>query len=359
MHDYETDAEFLKRSNNNFFYFLWGPSNPPHIFADMQQKTKPKGFYVVGPEEWEPVEVFPNTWEFYTFKEYAKNHNIDFAIFIGAIKDAKYNKRWHYNNEDNVHSFPTYFANVVINHAIDNNRKPLGHTNLEKLFTSMNGRAHPWRCRFIDYMYNADLFNHGNISWHNLDEFDYNYQFKYWSPEKLNFDNEFTRPDGICDIFKPPQEFQTSLFSFISESNTNCLFYTEKTFLPILNKRPFFIYGAPHANTYIKNLGFEIFDEIIDYTFDSVENDTRRCQLYFEQASNLAKIPLDTLKNAVYSKVEHNFNRLLEIVENKEYIPKAFEKICKRNKDNMYIANYNRMINIGNSEQYKDWKSSI
>ncbi|MEK9913511.1 MAG: hypothetical protein VW580_06275 [Flavobacteriaceae bacterium] len=93
MHDYETGDEFLKRCNNNFFYFLWGPSNPPHIFNDMQEKNKPKGFYVVGPEEWEPVEIFPNTWEFYTFKEYAKNHNIDFAVFIGAIKDLTYNKQ--------------------------------------------------------------------------------------------------------------------------------------------------------------------------------------------------------------------------------------------------------------------------
>jgi len=359
MQDYETDDRFLKRWKDNFFYFVWGPSNPPNLWQDMQISEKPKGLYVMGIEEWEGAELFPNVWEYFALKEYAKNYNIDLKVFIGAIKDQTYNSRWHYNNEDNIVSVPTYFANIIIDHAIQNNRKPLAHTKIEKLYTSMNGRAHPWRCMFIDEMYGAGLFDYGNVSWHNLDNFELDYEFKHWQPTSLSFDKNFEGSDGMCDIFRPPEEFQTSLFSFISESNTKCLFYTEKTFLPILNKRPFFIFGAPYANTYLKNLGFEIFDEVIDYSFDSVDNDLHRCQLYFEQAQKLSQMSLDTLHNTVYSKVEHNFNRLLEIVENKEYVPKAFDKICKQNKDNMYVTNYHRLLNIGSTEQYKDWKSKI
>lgn len=358
MHDNDITPDFLKRwTDNNFYYFIWGETAPPDIYKDMKLPTPPKGFYIIGPEEWEPVEIFPNGWEYVAFKCYAEKHNIDFKAITGAVNDKKYNYRYKYAGDKNFLSYPTYFANVVVNHAMDTQRKPLGHTKIKKLFTSMNGRAHPWRCEFIDHMYKYNLFDHGYISWHELDKVDdYVYEFKWWTPTTMSFDAQWNGDDGMCDIYKPPNEFQTSLFSLISESNTECLFYTEKTFLPILNKRPFFIYGAPHANTYIKNYGFEIFDDIIDYSFDSIDDDTLRCEGYFEQVKKLTEIPLDILYKKVYNKCEHNYYRMLDIVENKEYMPKLFEKLAKKHNGHWYLANYNRLLNIGKTESYKEWK---
>ena len=359
MHENVWSGDFLKRwRDNNFYYFIWGESSPPDLYEDMKRDTKPDGFYVIGPEEWEPVELFPNGWEYIAFNCYTEKHGIDFKAITGAVSDKQYNYRYKYNTDKNFLSYPTYFANVVVNHAVDTQRAPLGHTKIEKLFTSMNGRAHPWRCEFIDHMYKHKLFKHGYISWHELDKVDdYNYKFQWWTPSAMSFDKEWVNEEGYSDIYKPPKEFQNSLFSLISESNTQCLFYTEKTFLPILNKRPFFIYGAPHANTYIKNFGFEIFDDIIDYSFDSIDDDTERCNAYFEQVKKLTKIPLDTLHKKVYNKCEHNYYRMLDIVENKEYIPKLFEKLTKKNTKHRYLANYHRILNIGKSEAYNDWKN--
>jgi len=360
MHNDNPDDIFLKRwTDNNFYYFIWGETCPPDIYKDMQNENPPTGFYLIGPEEWEPVEIFPNGWEYIAFNSYTEMHNIKFKAITGAIDDKKYNYRYKYNKDKNFLSCPTYFANVVVNHAVDTHRAPLGHTKLKKLFTSMNGRSHPWRCEFIDHMCKHNLFDHGYVSWHELDKIDdYNYEFQWWTPNKMSFDKEWETDDGISDIYKPPTEFQNSLFSLVSESNTHCLFYTEKTFLPILNKRPFFIYGAPHANTYIKNFGFEIFDDIIDYSFDSIDNDTERCNAYFEQVKKLTEIPLDILYKKVYNKCEHNYYRMLDIVENKEYVPRLFEKLTSNNPTHKYLSNYRRILNVGNSEAYRDWKNT-
>lgn len=357
MHNNNFDGRFLQRwSDNNFYYFIWGESSPPDIYEDMLRDTHPSAFYVIGPEEWEPVEIYPNGWEFEAHKLYNKVHNIDFKVLVGCILD-KENYRYKYLNEPAVVSHPTYFAHAVIAHSIDLETYPYEVSSPKKLFTSLNGRPHPWRCMFIDRMYKHGLFDHGYVSWHELDKFDdYNYEFQWWTPTKLEFDKSWQREDGMCDIYTPPAEFKDSVFSLISESNTECLFYTEKTFVPIFHKRPFLIYGAPHANTYLRKLGFEIFDEVIDYSFDSIDNDKERCERYFEQVVKLTEYPLDDLYNLLYNKVQHNYMRMLEIVENKEYVPKFFDKITKRNHDHIYLSNYSRILNIGTHSFYSNWK---
>ena len=47
------------------------------------------------------------------------------------------------------------------------------------------------------------------------------------------------------------------------------IFYTEKTWKPLMAGLPFIINGPPLSNTLMKNQGYEIFEEIIDYSFDN------------------------------------------------------------------------------------------
>ena len=120
MHNDKPDDSFLKRwTDNNFYYFIWGETCPPDIYKDMKQDTTPDGFYVIGPEEWEPVELFPNGWEYIAFNCYNEKHGIDFKAITGAVSDKRYNYRYKYNTDKNFLSYPTYFANVVVNHAVD------------------------------------------------------------------------------------------------------------------------------------------------------------------------------------------------------------------------------------------------
>lgn len=42
-------------------------------------------------------------------------------------------------------------------------------------------------------------------------------------------------------------------------------FISEKTWKPILGRRPFFVYGQPELRKYLKQQGFDTFEDIIDY----------------------------------------------------------------------------------------------
>lgn len=43
-------------------------------------------------------------------------------------------------------------------------------------------------------------------------------------------------------------------------------FISEKTWKPIIGQRPFFVYGQPKLRQYLKEQGFDTFEDIIDYT---------------------------------------------------------------------------------------------
>lgn len=358
---FEAQADLSKKwKDNNFYYFLWGNSFPNDVYQLMKEPTPPKGFYVVGPEEWEPVTLFYDPFVYESFKYYIEANNIDFKIIAGAISDKQYNINYTYANDPNFANHPTYFAHCILTHAMDHKVFPYGvnKNKILKLFTSLNGRPHPWRCEFIDTMYAHNLFDVGYISWHELDHDNdvYEYEWKHWTPQKMSFDINWERTDGMKDLYLPPNEFKTSAISLVSESNTRCLFYTEKTFVPIFHKRPFVIYGAPYANTYLEKLGFKIFDNLIDYSFDNILDDSKRCQAYFKEVAKLKEIPYNEIVEMLQPRVEHNFARMLDIIENKEYIPDIWNNITRDNKDHEFLSNYERILNIADEEVYKEWK---
>jgi len=358
MFNAETDLSKIW-VDGNYYYFLWGNCFPSEVYDMMKAETQPKGFYVIGPEEWEPVHLFNDSLAYEAFKYYVKDKGINFKIIAGAV-DHVDNVNFHLVGEEPFENHPTYFAHAIIDHAILNNIQPYGikKEKVQRLFTSLNGRPHKWRCEFVDNMYNNDLFDHGYISWHELDHDNdsYEYNWKYWTPQKMSFDINWERSDGMKDLFLPPNEFKTSAISLISESNTQCLFYTEKTFVPIFHQRPFVIYGAPYANKHLEKMGFKIFDNIIDYSFDDILDNTERCKAYFKEVAKLKEMSYNDIVDNTYSKVQHNFYRMLEIVENKEYIGDTWNKITKNNSHHQYLANYERILNIGSSQEYKDWK---
>jgi hypothetical protein len=67
-----------------------------------------------------------------------------------------------------------------------------------------------------------------------------------------------------------PQQAFESLFSLVTETASLPLFYTEKTFKYIKNGVPFFIV-APWYNTMLKKYyGYELFEEVFDYSIEQI-----------------------------------------------------------------------------------------
>lgn len=96
--------------------------------------------------------------------------------------------------------------------------------------------------------------------------------------------------------------------------------FTEKTFRPIINKRPFIIVGAAHSLEFLHTKGIKTFSPFINEEYDNIENPIERMQAIFDEVSRLAKLPIDKIQDFVleYTPVlDHNFS-VLKCVEEQE-----------------------------------------
>ena len=83
-----------------------------------------------------------------------------------------------------------------------------------------------------------------------------------------------------------------SLFCLVTETefsnaNPKDFFTSEKTFKPIIGMRPFFVYGQAPLRQYLKDSGFDIFDDVFDYSqIDESVGDVAKQKQYAQVAIN-------------------------------------------------------------------------
>ena len=79
----------------------------------------------------------------------------------------------------------------------------------------------------------------------------------------------------------PQQLFDSTLLSLVSETLENSLggtsiFYSEKTFKPMIFNHPIYIFGQPNANKHLENLGYKTYEKYFDLSFDCIEDYSER-----------------------------------------------------------------------------------
>lgn len=300
-----------------YHYAAWGNHTGTDLISVINENTDLTNIIFIAPEEHEVGSLFQDLYTYTLLDGYLNYNHIAYDIIVSVCNNFDLNHKWPYKDQSNFHFWDDFFIYMTLNYNWLHGIKPLGHsTKITKHFTSLNGRAHSWRCMFVDYMYKEGLFDHGYVSWHNSDNFEYDYKFKFWTPKIINFDKNWVKStNGIFDIFLPPEEeFQNSLFSIISESHADVLKVTEKTYLPIFHKRPFIVYGPQHFHKFLKLQGFVLFDEIFDYGFDEIEDNELRCQEMMKQAKKILEHDPNVLCDQLTAKVEYNYQNLFNRV---------------------------------------------
>lgn len=154
---------------------------------------------------------------------------------------------------------------------------------------------------FPEYVNSVNLYNKTNI-------FDEN--------EKSLLDNvEF-----IDRIFHKllPLEFLQSYFIIVPESYCSYgIFYTEKTWKAILTKKPFLILGSQYQNLVLKRLGFKIYDELFDYSFDKLSTINERIDNVSYQINKITEMPenkfIELIDN-LQEKIEFNYYHLKKMM---------------------------------------------
>lgn len=85
-----------------------------------------------------------------------------------------------------------------------------------------------------------------------------------------------------------------TIFQIVNETmaddhNGSSLFYSEKTFRPIVCMQPFVIYGQPGANAHLKKLGYSTYEDWFDYTFDEEQDPVLRYKLLLAEITRVCK----------------------------------------------------------------------
>lgn len=152
---------------------------------------------------------------------------------------------------------------------------------------------------------------------------------------RLNFDPSRINPADLRteDYYL----FQDSYFSVIPETlyyknhfndgtKEQAIFFSEKTYKPIVLLQPFILLAAEGSLAVLKRRGYKTFHPFIDETYDIIENDDLRMEYIVnevERLSNQTKEQWHSWQENIKPIVEHNFQTLKNqtcYVSNKDLI---------------------------------------
>jgi hypothetical protein len=241
----------------------------------------------------------------------------DLNFYLGRYQDE-----W---NSRTTFLWPTFFINRSSYYLKNIDIK--SKQDIDYLFISMNNLAREHRCYLIDNIFKNKLQKKSAITWHQENT---DYKWQYWAPKKLllsdkhfqnyHYNNQ-ADPNFTSSIHQLPEEFFRSLFSLVSESSISRLFITEKTAIPLLMAQPFIVQGAPGFHSYLRDLGFELYDELFDYKFDRYIDYEKRTDAIIENIKRLRKENLKDLYKLVHEKTIRNRHRAMDMVKDINLIP--------------------------------------
>jgi hypothetical protein len=151
----------------------------------------------------------------------------------------------------------------------------------------------------------------------------------------LGVDETFVSRQIRNDIFSIGSKgiWNRSLLCLVTETefnnaNQDNFFTSEKTWKPVIGLRPFFIYGQPKLNEYLKQQGFDIFEDIFNY--DSINYNLHDYGLQLEYARvaidaiEKIKDPITSYQN-YFGRCQANKNRF------RTYVYEQWQKLYSLN----------------------------
>lgn len=235
---------------------------------------------------------------------------------------------------------------------------------IQQLFISLNNVAHYHRCVFIDILAKHDLIKLGAVSWRDVvREYDNGsratlpentlesiqanvYSFKYWNPVRMILDQPLDGTSVITNQYQIPEQYHHSFMQVVTEATTDRFFITEKTAAPLFYNKLFLVVGNRYYHHNLKLLGFELYDELFDYSFDSEESIELRAEGI---AQNLNKFrdktteELEQILLSVSDKITRNRKLAVQYALNP---PESFKELAKKLEDDGHPSQTTQLIQI-------------
>jgi hypothetical protein len=170
----------------------------------------------------------------------------------------------------------------------------------------------------IDRLFRDNIVNNDNlISWQNK-KVDQSYKFNWFEPKQILVDDF---QESQFNTQRHPR-YNNTFLHLVPETSNEHFFITEKTVKPLIFGRPFIIYSKPGFNHMLKDMGFELYDEIIDYSFDLKEDRLEHCELLVQQLKKINGMSfeeLESINQKLIPKLKRNQQRALDIRYDSKY----------------------------------------
>jgi len=263
-------------------------------------------------------EEFEIAWDY----DYSK---LDFLnsceIIFGTYRKNEYGSRSKLfeTKKLRITLWPDYFLyHAFLNGDLTKTKETKAPT---KLFTCMNNRPRSHRLMMMDMLAKHELLSDNYYSWCQKTPRD-NYKLKHWNGARKKLDGKFS--GWKQHIF--PDQMYDSVIDMVTESTTEFPFITEKTFNAVLFKKPFIIYGYPGIHEKMRQMGFKLPSDVIDYSFDKEPDDLKRAEQIALELKRLSTLDFNWLNEQMQPSVTYNYILAYSKLKEMKGIPQSIKE---------------------------------
>lgn len=326
---------------------------PGEFARTIQDPTiKPTGVVLINYQEWEYTSIGDNP-SFEGLVDYVNEHNVPLYIINGSAPMPPLfdDTQERYKNVQPIIYWPTYFMtnwygpfrdNVNYTNAVNTDDTLDFNQDFKYLYISLNNKPHRHRCMLMDILYKNGLLDKGAVSWNSwngdigrdLDQHT-GYEWKYWKPE-LKLLDDITPEKRVVNRgweTQLPEQYKHAFVQIISETSDRIPIISEKTIPCLLLNKLFLVSGCVHFHKLMKSLGFELYDEIFDYSFDDEPDSEKRFEMLTQNLVKLkdcSEAELRELYNKVRHKIVHNKKHVIKLAKDINLFPKLLLDMCKK-----------------------------
>lgn len=246
-----------------------------------------------------------------------------------------------------ISNFREFYYNGILDWYIqkssDINYKPKD-INKTKHFMFLNRRPREHRIKMLHFLTKYNLLDKGFISYNiNKEKPVKSFQrLSFLNPEEREFAQN--QPPIYLDINQqleteefvtkeheaPKRYWEQSFMSIIGE--TSCyshklakdayfLYPTEKIWRCYDNLHPFLLLAQPYTLKYLRDNGFDVFDDIFDNTYDEVVNTDARIAFVEKEVYKICSLSTNQLNGMyrqIYPRLEYNKRHLYEFYKKEQ-----------------------------------------
>ncbi len=227
-------------------------------------------------------------------------NKVYFATSLLSTKE-EYDNWTTENNKQKIFSafyYPEWY------HRVYNNLYDFGLQEMpyekENYFCCLNNRQREHRKKFVDALIQDNLLSQGWVS---------------STSHQLQLDGVGSRPHDFNSAI-----YEKCLINVITETfyeqvwnKTGNIFFSEKTWKPIVCKQAFIMIGPKYSLQYLKELGFRTFDFLWDESYDTAEDEKRLYLAANSLYNAINSYSIEELNKATLEVRIHNLNQFKNI----------------------------------------------